>query len=119
MAACYVRLQMLPGVTLHLGNLAVPIVNRSVGGITGTRVAGALGRAPVEHIISERQSHWRPMGFPIDSETSLSVCAYVDNIYSCSSSVQGAVEILEDFRMPVTQEMVSRNQAFISHGAAL
>ena len=46
--ACMLRHQMLPEVTLHMGAASAAIRGRSVGGLTGSRLAGAFGRVPVE-----------------------------------------------------------------------
>ena len=45
--AAMLRHQMLPQVTLAIGGIEVSFSNRSVGSLTGSRVAGALGRVPV------------------------------------------------------------------------
>ena len=94
--ACILRLQMLPKVFLHIGSQQVCIANRSVGGLTGSRVAGAMGRVLVEDVIKRRHSHWQASGFKLEDGTALTLSAYVDNLYSCSNSIDGAVMILED-----------------------
>ena len=70
--------------------------NRSSGTLTGSRVAGMLGRVPVESIIVERHHHWRQWGYLADTCT-LTVSTYVDNLFSASRSLHGAIAILEDF----------------------
>ena len=98
LAACgsILRHQMQPQVYLRIGNVRIPIHGRCVGCLTGSRVAGFLGRIPVESTISERHHTWMQWGYQTSSHT-LNVCVYVDNIYSASSSLHGAVSILEDF----------------------
>ena len=61
-------------------------------------MAGALGRIPVESTIAERSRHWHAHGFSTPSQ-SLTVCTWVDNIFSASSTLDGAIFILEDFEM--------------------
>lgn len=51
-AAAALSIQMLPLANLNSGAMAVEIKNRSGGGLTGSRVAGALGRIPVEQTMS-------------------------------------------------------------------
>ena len=58
-AACLLRHQMCPRVILRCGSAEVCIPNRTAGGLTGSRIAGLLGRVPVESIISERVGAWR------------------------------------------------------------
>ena len=95
-AACAVRHQMCPTVVLKVGSSEVKIGGRTVGGMTGSRTAGFLGRVPVEAIIAERHSHWKPHGFQTGSSP-LCLCTWVDNLFSASSSLAGAIYILEDF----------------------
>ena len=96
-AACLLRFQMLPRAVLHIGSREVPVLGRCVGGLTGSRVAGAMGRIPVEDTMALRRLHWLKWAYHLDDGTSLMVCTYVDNLFSCSTSVQGAINILEDF----------------------
>ena len=86
----------MPQVLLKIGDLKVPIQNRSAGGLTGSRVAGALGRIPVESMIAARHQHWKPWGFSLENGIFLTLSVYVDNLFSCSSSMAGAIHILTD-----------------------
>ena len=81
---------------MGIGDLQVEIRNRSIGGLTGFRLAGALGRVPVEEAVSSRHEAWKEHGFNLDADRSLTICTYVDNLYSASASVGGAIQILED-----------------------
>ena len=81
---------------LVLGTLQIAINDRSIGGLTGSRTAGMFGRVPVESIMVERCNVWQQWGYRA-GENILSVCSYVDNLFSASSSLHGAVSILEDF----------------------
>jgi hypothetical protein len=71
-AACLVRHQMCPKVVLCTGCIQVPIGNRTVGGLTGSRTAGMLGRIPVESIVCDRHPHWQKFGFKAAGETLVS-----------------------------------------------
>ena len=95
-AACLIRHQMCPHVILKCGDVEVEIANRTVGGLTGSRTAGFLGRIPVEATIADRLPSWRRHGFHT-SELSLCMCTWVDNLFSASDSLDGAISILEDF----------------------
>jgi len=96
LAASALRHQMLPQVTLSAGGVKFPMNNRSRGSITGSRVAGALGRVPVESTIRDKHVAWKRSGFSTTDRT-LMVAAYVDNIYSAGASLDDAINILEDF----------------------
>ena len=87
---------MCPKIVLKCGNVEVLISDRSVGGLTGSRTAGFLGRIPVEAIAADRHPVWRRHGFHADG-ASLCLCTWVDNLFSSSDSLDGAIFILEDF----------------------
>ena len=97
--ACVVRHQMCPRVVLQFGGSEeVTVSNRTIGGLTGSRTAGFLGRIPVEAIIAERREFWTRFGFHAGNDV-FSVCTWVDNIFSASDSLHGAISILEDFQV--------------------
>ena len=96
MAACLLRHQMLPKVTLCAGAAEAIVTGRCEGGLTGSRVAGLFGRIPVESTMAERRLVWRARGFQADDHV-LCVCSYVDNLFSASGSLHGAISILDDF----------------------
>ena len=90
------RHQMLPAIFLNSGACQVEIGKRSLGALTGTRVAGLLGRVPVESTIKQRHQAWQEHGYQVEGST-LRVCTYVDNIFAAGRSLQGAITILDDF----------------------
>ena len=96
LAACALRQQMVPHVSLNMSGVEVTIRGRSRGSMTGSRVAGTLARVPVEDTIQERHAHWKRWGYKCDAGT-LTVSTYVDNLYSVSHSLAGATAILDDF----------------------
>ena len=55
-AAAVLKHQMLLSLDLHIGSVAVRIRVRSVGGLTGSRVAGAMGRVLVEEVMAFRSA---------------------------------------------------------------
>ena len=93
---CILRHQMCPCIELKCGASNVIVKGRTIGGLTGSRTAGLLGRVPVEPVIADRHEHWRRSGFHADS-TTLCVCTWVDNLFSVSDTLLGAIGILEDF----------------------
>ena len=50
LAAALMRHQVCPIVVLRAKAAGATIVNRSSGGLTGSRIAGLLGRVPVEAV---------------------------------------------------------------------
>jgi len=95
-AACLVRHQMCPQVVLKCGSAEAVVKNRTVGGLTGSRTAGFLGRIPVESIIADRCSRWRRLGYHAGQHV-FCLCTWVDNLFSASDSLSGAISMLEDF----------------------
>ena len=85
---------MVPSICLSVGAQTARVEGRSSGSLTGSRVAGALGRIPVMSVLDKRAPLWANCGF--QAASALTVATYVDNIYSVSGSVLGAVDILED-----------------------
>ena len=93
------RIQLLLQLVLQVSQTSVEISRRTKGGLTGTRVAGALGRVPILDMIAERERYWRDYGFkltPGPEETSLTVATYIDNLLSVSNNVDGAIWIMRD-----------------------
>ena len=64
--------------------------------MTGSRLAGAFGRVLVESTMCDRAGAWQAFGFALDEGTTLMCSAYVDNLFSCSGTVQGTFSVLED-----------------------
>ena len=97
LAVAALRLQMCPTVHLCIGLSTATIINRTRGGLTGTRVAGSLGRVPVESAFAEACGHrrWANLGFDCGS-CRLRLASYIDNIFSVSSTLYGAIQMLED-----------------------
>jgi len=87
---------MLPRIALRAGPVASPIENRSKGGVTGSRVAGALGLVPVEEAMRSRRA-LSPQYAATTAGGELTLSSYVDNLFSISDSPMGAVWIQEDF----------------------
>ena len=94
-AAAIVRLQMLPVIYVTAGECRAAVGVRSAGSLTGSRVAGALGRIPLLSVANARSAHWERLGYKING-AALTVAFYVDNMYSLAHSAADAVSILED-----------------------
>ena len=68
------------------------------------RVAGMLGRVPVEETFASKARGWQRLGFPLDAGKSLFASCWVDNIYAASSSIHGATRILDDIEQHLQEK---------------
>ena len=94
LGAAVVRTQLLPVVTLAAGGVATALGVRTRGSLTGSRLAGTLGRVPVETaaVAVEKQTrhrHWILRG------SRFNIATYVDNTYTIAQSRRDAEIILE------------------------
>ena len=72
--ACLVCQQLCPRVIVRCGGVAEYVGRRCVGGLTGSRVTGLLGRVPVEESFASRCSEWRTWGFKLNDHKVLMAC---------------------------------------------
>lgn len=103
---------MCPQIVLHVGSAQASIGNRTVGGLTGSRVAGCFGRVPVASVAVQRSTVWRAHGFHAGSDV-MCLCTWVDNLFSAPGSLAGAICILEDFEEQLESKWDMHHQAFI------
>jgi len=95
LAISLLRLHVCPVVSLGFGEARVSFATRTVGGLTGTRTAGLLGRVPVEDVVQCRHQVWEKSCFKTD-EDFLALAVYIDNIFSTGCDADAAVSILVD-----------------------
>ena len=95
LAAACLRHQLLPKVLIKFGSASMTIQRRTMGSLTGSRLAGMSARVPVEHLCRERAAHWKDWGFPCPSGT-LTLSTYVDNVYAAGKSCYAVSAILDD-----------------------
>ena len=86
LAAACIRHQMFPKLYIHVGGITVPVGNRSLGSLTGSRLAGVAARVPVEQTCCERVRLWRKWGFRTRRGV-LTMSTYVDNLFVAGRSV--------------------------------
>ena len=91
--AC-VKMQLLPVIEFSTSNLVLPLRPRVKGSLTGTRVAGMIGKAIVVHAVTKASRDISMLPFP-PAGSLLKFAVWVDNVYSMSESVQGAVSNLK------------------------
>ena len=65
---------------------------RGVGGLTGSRIALALARVPIEDMFSQKHVSWLQDGF----HGRLSTASWIDNLYCASDSPMRALRVLKD-----------------------
>ena len=90
------RAQMLPEVITRCQAAECSISGRSTGGLTGSRVAGALARIPIEQTISDLAASARSQGF-LAGSTRLTYASYVDNVFVLGKDGASAVLLADQF----------------------
>lgn len=113
---------MLPQLRLKCCTGFVVIHGRTIGGLTGSRTAGFLGRIPVESIIKERRVSWTAAGSHADRHVHC-VSTWVDNLFGAFDSLSGAIQILEDVELQLNRRRQlnmkqSSRSYMVAHGNA-
>ena len=93
--AAIIRHQLCTLLKICRGAESVVVGRRSRGGLTGSNVALALSRIPVESAFLELLPACRLKGF-LAGSTRLVFGSWVDNIYTAAHSVQDAVDLVAD-----------------------
>ena len=95
-SAAVLRMQLLVSVVFKYREASMPLPPRSTGTLTGTRVAGLLGQAPILDMFFALSATWERDAFALDGTGACTAMAtWIDNLYSFSSSPSGAVRIQE------------------------
>lgn len=93
-AACMLRHQMLCTVVLRCTLGEAVIEKRASGALTGLRLAGQMGRIPVEEALLQCLSNNRRRGFRLQHSPPLCYASLVDNLVSFSTGAMGAARML-------------------------
>ena len=96
LAAAAFRHQMCPQVFVALGCHHAAVGKRSKGGLTGSRVAGVLGRVPVLASLKDNILDMKRLAFHRES-VCLVACTFVDNIFVVGRSSWAACAIADMF----------------------
>ena len=91
--AAIIRHQLCTILRLRRGAVSLVVARRSSGGLTGSNIALALSRIPVESAFLELLPACRLKGF-LAGSTRLVFGSWVDNIYTAAHSVEDAVELI-------------------------
>ena len=114
--AAVIAFQMLTEVSLQLCGQSLPVPNRTSGALTGTRVAGQLGRIPIEAAMREVHGRLMQCGLPVFAPTHLAekckpeyvntswepfcvltFASYVDNVFILAKDVPSFLKLAKDF----------------------
>lgn len=76
---------------------ALQIPRRTWGSLTGTRVAGALGRWPTETTARELLAAQPAAGVRVGADGVFALAVYVDNLYALGASAGAAATLLRDW----------------------
>lgn len=88
------RLQCPVPVCIHVGLCTAFIHERSCGGLTGSNLALAFSRVPIESFIQDLLPRLRLLGFQMYSELRITVATLIDNVYSFRETGSGATVML-------------------------
>jgi len=88
-ASCALLHQLAPVILVSNRTSATPIGNRSLGGITGSRVAGQCGRIPVLATLYDNLDELTELCWK-QREVKLVASTFVDNVFFVGSSVYNA-----------------------------
>ena len=95
LACACIRHQLLCTVRIKTGSCYAEIGRRSLGSLTGSRLAGMAARVPVLHMCCTRASFWRTYGFPTP-DGAMTMSTFVDNLFVAGRSCYGVSKILDD-----------------------
>ena len=87
--------QLLPQVNIKVGFHTVSIGDRSIGSLTGSRLAGMTCRVPVDETCVAHAQTWRKWGFVVQDEV-LTLSTYVDNLFAAGKSCYSVSRMLDD-----------------------
>ena len=95
MCAAVARQQLLPQLCVRAGRATIPIRRRVVGALTGSRVAGALGRIPVEIALASVVPAVRSYGYSHGHAGKFAAASFVDNVFIFGDSMGGSIRMLK------------------------
>ena len=102
LAATFLCHQLLPGIKISMMGSSAMICNRCRGGLTGSRVAGQLGRVPVQATVYSLLPSFRKLAWSFEGVT-LAVASFVDNLYFVAPTAWKATRMADLFAEGVSQ----------------
>lgn len=85
---------MLPRITMQKGAFAADTASRVMGALSGSRVAGALGRVVARDLLGAVLAPQRGLGFEAGPGGPIVMGTYVDNILVLANDASGAEALL-------------------------
>lgn len=69
---------MMPRITMRTGHSAAEVPSRTIGALTGSRTAGAMGGVVMRDMLNAVTAGHRALGFTTRPEHTLVLATYVD-----------------------------------------
>ena len=91
-AAACLRHQLLPSICITVSGFESFISDRCRGGLTGSRVAGQLGRVPIQATLRDLSCSLRKLAWSADGAV-LVAASFVDNLYFLSNTTYKATKM--------------------------
>ena len=95
LATACIRHQLLCRVRIRIGPSFAIIVRRTLGSLTGSRLAGMAARVPILHMCHTRVAVWKQYGFSTPCGK-ITMSTFVDNLYVAGKSCYTVSKILDD-----------------------
>ena len=102
-AATALRLPAFPQISLATSTTTTQFKHRTRGGITGTRVAGQLGRIPVETTLRDNTDNHPHHGLTFDA-TRVHQLSWVDNLVAVGTDLDDTTQLLDDLATTLRNE---------------
>ena len=96
LAAACLRHQLVPLVIISISGFTATVTSRCIGGLTGSRLAGQLGRTPVQASLLDLLPALQPLAWSFDGVT-VAVASFVHNLYYLSASTGRATKMGDMF----------------------
>jgi hypothetical protein len=103
LAAKALRLQAFPQITIATSTTTTQFKHRTCGGITGSRVAGQLGRIPVETALRDNTHNHPHHGLTFDA-TRVQQFSWVDNLVAVGTDLDDTTHLLDDLATVLRNE---------------
>ena len=99
----FLRFHCVTQLRISVMESIVEFATRSVGVLTGTRSAAAVGRIPLLDIAAARTKTWEGLAFKVPG-VAFCLGTFVDNLFSTGATAHDAVAILEDVEAQLLQK---------------
>ena len=97
-----VEVQLCTKVFVRIGSAEAEIRVRVRGGLTGSRLAGALARIPAEDAAASCHRSISKHGYKIDQDR-MGIALWVDNCFTFGNCLRGAIDIQESFERALAE----------------